>query len=130
MSDRLLMSAFSVEQFYKELEAASAKAREQLPELRRAFTKGLNPGEVLLLKAPFATPDGGNEWMWIEVTNWTDEASPIGTLQNKPFDIPDLQSGQEVKIKTAEVFDYIHKKADGTSEGNETGEIIRKMQEK
>ena len=33
-----------------------------------------------------------------------------------------------VEVSEAKVFDYIHKRPDGTEEGNETGRLIEKQQ--
>jgi hypothetical protein len=38
------------------LETASRRAKARLPALRKAFAKGLAPGEYIQVKAPFATP--------------------------------------------------------------------------
>lgn len=103
--------------------AASEKARERLPELRSAFNAGLAPGESLLVKAPFKTPDDSNEWMWVEVISWKGD-SITGLLRNEPFDIPDLHAGQKVEVSQEDVFDYIRQLPDGTLEGNETGKVI------
>jgi uncharacterized protein YegJ (DUF2314 family) len=108
------------------IKAASAAARKKLPVLRVEFNQGLAPGEFIQVKAPFATPGGGNEWMWVEVTTWNGDAI-TGLLKNEPFDIPDLHAGQIVKVSESRVFDYIRKHADGTVEGNETGELIEKQ---
>lgn len=110
-----------------ELEAASARARAKLPALRTAFNKGLEPGETLLLKAPFATPDDSQEWMWVEVTRWKGDAIS-GLLMNEPHSIPDLHAGQKVQVSEAKIFDYIRRRPDGTVEGNETGKIIARQQ--
>ena len=110
------------------LEAASQRARSRLPQLRAEFNKGLSPGEFLLLKAPFDTPDGGHEWMWVEVIEWNGDKIK-GLLKNEPFNIPDLHAGQMVEISEADVFDYLRTRADGTVEGNETGELIKDMTE-
>ncbi|MEM6686198.1 MAG: DUF2314 domain-containing protein, partial [Bacteroidota bacterium] len=107
-----------------EIQAASARAKKRLPALKELFNEGLE-GDKLLLKAPFITDSGGNEWMWVEVTRWDDE-SIEGILQNKPYYIKDLKSGSEVTVQQADVFDYILYKADGTEEGNETGKLIQK----
>lgn len=106
-----------------EILAASMRAKEKLPELKDIFNKGLDRGYSLLLKAPFKTNAGGNEWMWIEVIRWND-TEITGVLQNEPFDVPDLKAGARVTVKQNDVFDYILYKPDGTSEGNETGELI------
>jgi uncharacterized protein YegJ (DUF2314 family) len=107
----------------EELLAASERARAQLTRLRGKFNQGLAPGEFILLKAPFPTPDGDREFMWVEVTSWKGNRIS-GTLQNEPANIPDLHSGQDVQISQAEVFDFIHSHADGTEDGNETGKIL------
>jgi uncharacterized protein YegJ (DUF2314 family) len=109
------------------LREASERARAKLPSLRAAFTAGLQPGETLSLKAPFATPTGGTEWMWVEVTQWQGHQIN-GMLRNQPRDVPTLKAGQMVNIKQDEVFDYIRRKPNGKPEGNETGEILSKMQ--
>lgn len=107
----------------EEVLAVSEQAREKLFALKPAFLAGLPPGEVLFVKAPFQTPDGGREWMWVEVIEWKGDRIS-GTLQNDPVYIKDLQSGQRVEVSAAEVFDYIHEFADGTSEGNETAKYL------
>jgi len=107
---------------------ASERAREKLPQLRRDFNAGLEPAEFIHVKAPFATPDGGNEWMWVEVIEW-DGDRIRGLLRNEPFNIPDLRGGSEVDVSESDVFDYIRFFADGTEEGNETGVLIREAQQ-
>jgi len=67
-----------------------------------------------------------NEWMWVEILSWKDDDIIKGLLKNQPFQIPNLKAGSKVSIKTSDVFDYIHRLPDGSSEGNKTGEIIQK----
>lgn len=110
-----------------ELRAASKAANAQLPQLREAFAKGLQPGEYILVKAPFATRDGSNEWMWVEVAKWNGDTIE-GLLKNEPADVPSLHAGQMVKVSQAKVFDYARRHPDGREEGNETSKIIQRMQ--
>ena len=110
-----------------ELLAASKAASAQLPRLRDAFAKGLQPGEYILVKAPFTTRDGGNEWMWVEVAKWNGDTIE-GLLKNEPVDVPSLHAGQMVKVSQAKVFDYARRHPDGREEGNETSKIIARMQ--
>ncbi len=107
---------------------ASERAREKLPQLRRDFNAGLEPGEFIHVKAPFDTPDGGSEWMWVEVIEW-DGDRIRGLLRNEPFNIPDLRGGSEVVVSEDDLFDYIRFFADGTEEGNETGALILEAQQ-
>ncbi len=106
---------------------ASKAANAKLPALREAFRRGLQPGEYIQVKAPFATPDGGNEWMWVEVTSWEGDAIS-GLLKNEPAHIPGLHGGQMVKVSQGKVFDYIRRGANGREEGNETGKILQRLQ--
>ncbi len=113
----------------KKILEASERARKKLPELRRDFNAGLEPGEFIHVKAPFATPDGGNEWMWVEVIEW-DGSRIRGLLENEPFNVPDLRGGEEVIVNEEDLFDYIRFFPDGTEEGNETGALIREAQQR
>ena len=110
----------------EELLEASRKARAKLPELQRAFRAGLQPREFIQVKVPFQSPDGGNEWMWVEITSWKDNMNR-GLLENEPTIIQNLHSGQIVDIREEDVFDYIRQYPDGRSQGNTTGEILKKL---
>ena len=109
-----------------ELKQASALAHKKLLAMEADFKRGLRPAEYIVVKAPFPTPEGSTEWMWVEIKKW-DGQRIDGLLQNDPFDIPTLKAGQSVRIKLSEVFDYIRVHPDGKREGNTTGAIIEKM---
>jgi uncharacterized protein YegJ (DUF2314 family) len=129
--NKIVSDLFGFEESYKhtthddELLQASERAKARLPELMNVFIKGLEPGYSLLLKLPFKTDSGGREWMWIEVTKWKGDYIE-GILQNEPYEISNLKTGAIVTGSQQDVFDYILNKPDGTTEGNETGEIIDK----
>jgi uncharacterized protein YegJ (DUF2314 family) len=106
---------------------ASRRARTQLPSLFEKFNAGLEPGEYIQVKAPFKTPSGGNEWMWVEISHWKNKRIR-GVLENDPVLIRELRSGEVVEIREDDVFDYIHRYPDGHREGNTTGEIIHRTQ--
>jgi uncharacterized protein YegJ (DUF2314 family) len=108
-----------------EILAASARAKERLAALKPTFERGLEAGEHLAVKAPFPMDDGGDEWMWVEVVRW--QGTTIdGILMNDPEQVSGLVSGSKVIVKQADVFDYIFTHADGSAEGNETGEILQR----
>lgn len=131
--EKLLSSLFGWEdevtyvKHNEELIAASNRAKALLPALQKAFAAGLAPGEFIQVKAPFAVPAGGQEWMWVEITSWQQDKIK-GLLKNEPFNIPSLHGGQIVEIRQQDIFDYIRRYPDGKEEGNETGTIIQKMQ--
>lgn len=110
-----------------ELTAASQAAQMKLAGLRAAFASGLQPGEYILLKAPFAKTSGGSEWMWVEVSKWQGEKIE-GLLKSTPREIPSLRAGQVVQVSQSRVFDYIRHYPDGREDGNSTSKIIEKMQ--
>ena len=91
--------------------------------------KGFAPGERLLLKAPFKTDDGGNEWMWVEVVTWKGDLVN-GILQNDPYEVTGLSAGARVEFRASDAFDYIHYHPDGREEGNTTGAILRRRESK
>jgi len=107
----------------EELLAASRAQKAKLPALGARFREGLAPGERILLKAPFSTDSGGNEWMWVEVIGWK-RGEVEGILQNEPSEVAGLRPGARVRFPDSVVFDFIHYFPDGHEEGNETGKII------
>jgi uncharacterized protein YegJ (DUF2314 family) len=110
-----------------ELLVASARAKQQLPALHKAFAAGFQPGEYLEVKAPFETESGGKEWMWVEVTTW--RGNRIGGLLDKePEKVPNLRPSQYVEVRQEDVFDYLHTFPDKRTEGNTTSPIIQQTQ--
>ncbi len=105
---------------------ASEEAKKKLKNLYGLFNNGMKPGEYILVKAPFITSRGTNEWMWVEITEWSNKAI-TGILQNDPFEVPNLKAGSIVEFDQDTIFDYIFYKKDGTYEGNETGKFIKEM---
>lgn len=104
--------------------AASRRARDRLrAELKPRFIAGLSPGERLMVKAPFRTPAGGREWMWIGVSRWQGPRIH-GVLDNDPVDVRDLKAGVHVDVLEDDILDYLYFRSDGTSEGNETAKLM------
>ncbi|MDJ0787173.1 MAG: DUF2314 domain-containing protein [Myxococcota bacterium] len=110
----------------RELQAASERARKRLLSFRPKVSGGYGVGERLLVKGPFATPDGGAEWMWVEVVRWEGDRLE-GILDNDPFNVPGLKAGARVHVQVDDVFDYLFYHQDGRVEGNETAAIIQRM---
>lgn len=107
--------------------AASERAKQKIPELRKMFLAGLPVNSHLLIKFPFRNDAEETEWMWVEITKWN-KNDIEGLLQNQPAIVTNLKSGQKVSKNINDMFDYILIKPDGSREGNETSEIIMKMQ--
>jgi len=100
------------------LEEALAQAAQQLAgPVKQAWSAGLPAGDVLYIKAPFPTPDGSLEYLWIEVDRW--EGNTMGgQLRSEPGWVQGLSPGDEVSVRQEVVFDYLLRRADGSSEGN------------
>ena len=113
----------------EELLEASRKAKEEFPRLAALARKGFAPGEKLLLKAPFKTDAGGNEWMWVEVVTWKGDLVN-GVLQNDPYEVSGLSAGARVEFRASDAFDYVHDHPDGREDGNTTGQILLRRQGK
>lgn len=108
-----------------ELTAARKRALVELAELAPRFAHGVPDLEQLLVKAPFTTDDGGVEWMWVEVHAWHGKRLS-GVLANQPYSIAALKEGAEVVVDQDELFDYTHRRADGTTAGGETNAILER----
>lgn len=106
-----------------EMLAASARAKLALAKLEAGFGKGVAKTDHLIVKAPFTTSNGGQEYMWIEVRAW--KAGVLrGVLTDEPFQVPDLHAGATVEVKQADVYDYLLQHVDGREEGGETSAIL------
>ena len=101
---------------------ARANAMKKLLEIKPRFIRDRQVGEQLLVKAPFATDDGGTEWMWVEVVSWNGKII-TGVLQNEPYYIKSLKAGARVEVSESELFDYIHRLGKKET-GNETSKLL------
>ncbi|HEX9733517.1 MAG TPA: DUF2314 domain-containing protein [Thermoanaerobaculia bacterium] len=110
---------------HPEIRAASEAARAELPRLYDTFQQGLAPGESFLVKGPFEGPGGTQEWMWVEVVEWSD-GRIRGLLMNEPRFAEGVEHGSSVTMKEADVFDYIFVHSDGSEEGNQTAAAIER----
>ncbi len=109
------------------LQSASTRAKKRLLELKPAISDGFSAHESLLVKAPFETSSGGEEWIWVEVVSWRGDRIE-GLLANDPFDLPGLERGARVHVDPNRAFDYIYTSPEGEVEGDETTAIIVKIQ--
>lgn len=103
---------------------AMAKAHEQavatLPDARKRFQAGLEPGERLFVKHGFPRDEQGlHEFMWVIVNTWTGQRIH-GQLANDPQFRIDLRAGQQIDLSDSDVFDWLLIKADGSNEGGFT----------
>lgn len=106
------------------LAAIRVQAQEALKKLAPRFAEGVPQQERLAVKAPFRTSAGGVEWMWVDVQKWQ-RGKLIGVLMNEPDDVPELKTGARVEVRLAELADYKHFRADGTTVGGESDAVVQ-----
>ena len=112
----------------EEILAASRRAHAELEKkIKKRFVAGELHLDRLLVKAPFKTDTGGNEWMWVDVLTWKGTTIE-GLLQNDPFEVRGLKAGARVTVAEDSVFDYMIQREDGTTEGNTTGAIMQRRE--
>jgi uncharacterized protein YegJ (DUF2314 family) len=110
-----------------EIAAVTRKVQKGLPGLKRRFAKRQSV-EHLQVKAGFATPDGNHEYMWVDVQTWKGKTLR-GVLMNEPLDA-ELTKGAPVDVDDGAIIDYMFHKADGSTEGGESNDILeRRMNE-
>ena len=107
-----------------ELAAAAVKARADLVARRAHYKTGVPAGEQLAIKAPFHDGDL-TEWMWVDVVSWKGDTFQ-GTLDNDPEQVKNVKMGQTVRVKLADVADFIATTADGAQSGGYSVEVIKK----
>ncbi len=108
-----------------DLLAAAVRARKELAALRAHFAGGVPAKEQLAVKAPFRSPDGKVEWMWVDVVAFAGNQIK-GTLDNDPDVVTTLHAGSEVAVSFDDVADFLYIHADGTRSGGYSVEVMRK----
>ena len=64
------------------------------------------PGEEFSVKALFS--DGKNgEWMWVSVDS-IEDGDISGSLENSPVDVRDVSRGDQVRVRAAEIGDWVY----------------------
>ncbi|MCC6998657.1 MAG: DUF2314 domain-containing protein [Deltaproteobacteria bacterium] len=112
-----------------EMLGARDRARVALAKLAGRFAKEReSDGAHLIVKAPFKTDKGDNEWMWVEVTRWKGDRME-GILINEPFHVPTLHEGADVVVSQKTLYDYQYTRAGGQTEGGETDQILLRREQ-
>lgn len=99
---------------------AHARAVATLPQFKKRFRAGPEPGEVYFVKHGFPRHDNDHhEFMWVIVKTWSGGRIK-GILANDPTHRIDLRSGQPITLTEADVFDWLLTLPDGTQQGGFT----------
>jgi uncharacterized protein YegJ (DUF2314 family) len=116
-----------------EMNAAMDEARRRLPEFRKAleadWQRMIPVIDRPFIKAQFASAETGEvEHMWVEVREF-DGDLVIGELANDPNEIPELSQGDEVRVPSEEVSDWIYYQGEETV-GGFTLALLNRREEK
>jgi uncharacterized protein YegJ (DUF2314 family) len=100
-----------------------SEAQQHFPEFRERFAKRPK-GESFFVEAPFRH-ENVEELMWIRVES-LEQDTVRGTLEDQPLQIPDLQKGQALTVKVAEIEDWTITDAQGKPvAGNYTAKALK-----
>lgn len=115
----------TVEADSEAMEAAHMRAVQELPEAKRRFQAGLQPGETLYVKHGFPTGENGHEYMWLVVNTWHGDQLRA-QIANDPQIRLDLRAGQEVTLRDADIFDWMLTGRNGSREGGYTVAVVER----
>ncbi len=87
------------------MQAAVAEARRRWPEFVAAFEQR-RPEQAFSVKAPF-TRGGDTEFMWV-VVDAIEGGFVYGALGNQPVGLPGLNEGDRVRVREADLNDWIY----------------------
>lgn len=95
-----------VEKDDSRMQAATDEARSRWGEFVSAFEQRGENEEGFTVKAKFEN-DEHAEFMWVIVTGIENEVI-YGRLGNEPANLPDLNQGMNVKVRVAELCDWLY----------------------
>jgi uncharacterized protein YegJ (DUF2314 family) len=107
-----------------EMEAAMAKARAEIPDIRSRFLAGeFQLGAQLIVK--FEVSDGENtEFLWAFVTDWTSMKDPTASCGNDSRFDPELRTGKTVTLDIDKIVDWALLHNDEMIEGGYTNKVL------
>jgi uncharacterized protein YegJ (DUF2314 family) len=104
-----------------QIRAAEKKAQDTLEGFIAQLQK--KPADTtFFIKTGIPTPDGSKEHIWVENLTYRDGVFS-GFLGNEPLNLPNLKVGSVVKVKRADVEDWIIAKG-GEMTGGFTTKVI------
>src|ERR1051325_6330690 len=113
----------SVNNFEKAMAPYVAQARKTLPDTKKRFQKGLQPGEVLYVTTRLYNAAGRYEQVFVEVKSWKD-STIAGLLSSEPELVKEHKRGEKLTVQEKDVYDWTISKPDGSEEGNFVGKFL------
>ncbi|UOQ73001.1 DUF2314 domain-containing protein [Hymenobacter cellulosilyticus] len=99
------------------------EALRTLPQAKKRFQAGLEPGETFYLTTRVVDADGTFEQVFVQVKQWEDTYVQ-GTIANTLQTVHDYTTGQTLEFTTKAVYDWTIVRADGSEEGNYVGKFL------
>jgi uncharacterized protein YegJ (DUF2314 family) len=100
-----VVGVYEIESDNPELRAAEKEARERWPEFFEAF-ETRRDDQFFSVKAPLTDGDQ-TEFIWIDVTAIENDVV-LGTLGNDPVDLPSYRYKDKVRVRVADVSDWLY----------------------
>lgn len=108
-----------------EMDAAMAKARASLPEVRARFITGKLPkGARLVVKFPFEY-QGDTEFLWAYVSEWEKPEILNCHCANDSDLAPTYKVGQPLELKASSIADWMVEVNGQQTEGGFTNKVLR-----
>lgn len=108
-----------------EMDAAMAKARASLPEIRERFITGKLPkGAGLVVKFPFEY-QGDTEFLWAYVSEWEKPEILNCHCANNSDLAPTYKVGQPLELKASSIADWMVEVNGKQTEGGFTNKVLR-----
>jgi tetratricopeptide (TPR) repeat protein len=105
----------------KKIKVLIDKARATLPAVKKRYSKGLPPGQILMVTTRLH--DGGRfEQVFVRVNRW--EADIITGKLASNVTTPNHRIGERAQLKEKDVLDWTIMKPDGSEEGNLIGKFL------
>ncbi len=106
-NDEANMPIIQVEQGAAKVERAMEEARRRWPQFVQAWAR-FGPACAGLVKGRFTTTQGGNEYIWVEVSQAADTHA-TGKVMNRPANVAGLKQGDTVRVDFADIADWAYK---------------------
>jgi uncharacterized protein YegJ (DUF2314 family) len=110
----------------RKVEELSRQAKKELSLLAPRFQERIPENESLRVEASFHCGKSA-EYLWVQVTRWRGNKI-VGTLTHNPACVSELKQGDVVTLDQDSVFDYLYRRSDQTTVGNETGKYLSEVQ--
>jgi uncharacterized protein YegJ (DUF2314 family) len=109
-----------------EMDAAIAKAKASIDDFIGHLKSPQTGMDYFAVKKPYPTRGGTEEHIWVEVTEFRDNAFH-GTIANEPRDIEGITLGSPVSVAKSEITDWLITTPSGNLGGYTVAVLEKRM---